>query len=386
MPKVKKADDPEIQTPVAEVAEPVAEQADAPESASGPIAISADQTSTDIPVNIDRSMPWGESNLTPPVAVNSADIAAAVDDGEQIVLESSDGVIGRLNDRGWTELGWLCTLPADFVRKLNPSVAASVINDRLHSVPPIDLNVFKSGESVSHFIRSTRQVCSYQEVAQMSYDTFARIEPNVAIKGFSINPDAMRLRMTGERQERITAEKGDVLTVGIDVTYTPGHTHEVALFVERLVCTNGMTASAQMFSWTQRTATSRNHQLLWVAVAVEEVHRQYQAIVEKSREMANTKYQGEARHALAERVSAMRLPQRMLPHIFEAYDQEPGDTEWHLLNAISRFATHSDAVTGQQRRAIQHGAGDWAINFDMVTARIPRPVANRVGATILDIS
>lgn len=80
----------------------------------------------------------------------------------------------------------------------------------------------------------------------------------------------------------------------------------------------------------------------------------------------------------------MGLPQRYWPALLAAFDEEPGDTEWDMLNAFTRLGTHNNL--GSTSRNVQRAAGDWVGNFEMVTARLPRPMAQAVGAEILAAS
>ncbi len=69
--------------------------------------------------------------------------------------------------------------------------------------------------------------------------------------------------------------------------------------------------------------------------------------------------------------------------IAAAYDEEPGNTEWHLVNALTRVATHSADVSPNRQRLLQNIAGEFTRDFSLVDARLPNSVALRVGARIL---
>ena len=126
------------------------------------------------------------------------------------------------------------------------------------------------------------------------------------------------------------------------------------------------------------------HQLSWLSTAVDGARAAYDQIVERARVMAETNFEGDAHEVLIERARAMGIPRRLHTSIVSAFDVEPGETEWHLLNAITRAATHSDNLTDRQRRTMMTLSGEFTREFDMVNATLPSFVAQRVGAKIFD--
>lgn len=79
----------------------------------------------------------------------------------------------------------------------------------------------------------------------------------------------------------------------------------------------------------------------------------------------------------------MRVPRRFDERLVTAFRQEPGRSEWHMLNAFTWLATHG-GLPEANSAAIQRAAGSWTEGFDVVTARLPRPMAMQVGAHILE--
>jgi len=341
--------------------------------------------SEDINVDIMPNMPWSDVTNHRVVHTSLLAIEAGVNQDNRLVLTTpEDGVVGGLTSRSAIEFGWLGVFPADFIMKLSPRLQAEVINERIQTARPIPLNLVIDDQNVQHFTHGSRDITSYADLAQTFYNVFATHD-TPTIKQFQINDDGLRIVLTGQRQQMITPVVGDILQMGTSLVFAPGRNIEIALYVERLVCTNGMVSNQNVFGWSQRTATGRNHQLLWTNVATEEVFNQFGAIVDKSRQMAAIAFDGDYHTVLRERTKAMRLSDRAFPRILEAFEQEPGNTEWHLLNAITRYAAHDDTVSDNHSREIQAAAGAWAAGFDMVNARMPRPIATRVGATILEV-
>ena len=78
----------------------------------------------------------------------------------------------------------------------------------------------------------------------------------------------------------------------------------------------------------------------------------------------------------------MRLPRRFHNALLEAFHEEPGDTYWSVLNAITRLGTHGDLPENLRHNTLQ-SAGEWTRRFEIVHARLPLPTAVSVGAQII---
>jgi hypothetical protein len=176
-----------------------------------------------------------------------------------------------------------------------------------------------------------------------------------------------------------------VLSLGMLVEHAYGVFLGASLYVERLSCLNGMTTTKQAFQWKMSAgAGAQRSQLDWVLVGVANALAAFDDVVEKARMMAAVSVGGDAERMLLERARAMRLPRGYDDALLAAWRVEPDQTEWGMLNAFTRFATHSDTLNDRQRASLQHTAGEWAERFDMVSARLPRPIAEAVGASIYE--
>ena len=193
------------------------------------------------------------------------------------------------------------------------------------------------------------------------------------------------LRMLTPVAYEVTPAVGDILRMGVEVRQQYGETISVSLFTKRLACLNGMLSNKTEFSWKQRLndAGAAEFQALWLQEGIVKVVCSYTHLIEKAKLMAETYFEGDPSSALKERATAMGLPKKYVPHIITAFEEEPGNSEWHLLNAFSRFATHS-GIEPETSRDIMLSSGDWAEHFEMCSARLPRPLAVSVGARILE--
>jgi hypothetical protein len=176
----------------------------------------------------------------------------------------------------------------------------------------------------------------------------------------------------------------DILAMGVQVRHEFRDGLSVELYVKRLLCFNRAFSSHRAYSWRRQDDRSEASQLHWLEDVLGELPERFEGFVEHAQMMAGEKFEGHARTALQATARAMNLPKNHLPGLFAAFDQEPGDTQWHLMNAITRYATHAQKLAPGIARDLCRAAGEWCEGFDVVTARLPRPIANRVGAQIIE--
>jgi hypothetical protein len=181
----------------------------------------------------------------------------------------------------------------------------------------------------------------------------------------------------------VTRRKGDILQMGVDVRQHYGETVAVALYCKRLVCLNGMMVNERAFEWTQRQTGTVDHQIAWLRTAIAGALEAYETLVARAKQMAETPIHGDPHNILREHARAMRLPERRLPALLEAFDAEPDPTSWGLLNAFTRLATHG-GLPQRLSRSLMQASGQWVHDFDLVTCRLPRPMAIAVGAEITE--
>lgn len=350
-------------------------------------------------IPIDESKPWAQFARPQGVLMNIQDAVVApnmttVGDGEEqkdimtgLRLTAKGEDLGVIDREAVRELGRMIGFKVDFIDKLaaNPSLACNVVNHMIGEYRPQLMMFAGDGERVRDVCPGWRETASHAEVAQKAYDVMVAQYPDVQIKTCTVGNDGhLELILTVDMGNgQITPEAGDYLKGGIRVTHRYGTEVKVGLFVERLVCTNGLTACSTSYGWTARGAGSVTAQLAYLEAQTLESMGRFQALVENAKKMAETKVSGDPEQAIKERMKQMGVPARHLDAILDAFRQEPGDTEWHMLNAITRFATHALGIGRNLREALMEGSGDWVRQFDVVKARIPRSIATRVGAEIL---
>lgn len=367
-----------------------------------PVRPAPSRVSVDLLTTPDPETPW--ALWTPPSVVqcNLHEVEARVR-GNEVVLSVGGEDIGVPSPGGLREMSTRVGFPPEFVVKLPPQLQADVLNDRIKNATDLRFSfthrireVAQNGlfvpdpegiQLISNVSPGWRGVVASADIAQTVWALVKDVYGDgVEIRHAYNSENEMRLRVMTPYDEEIRPggrALGDVLGLGIDVRYQAGMEIAISLFMERLVCDNGMTAAKSLFDWGSRAVGRAEDQLNWVTVGVANAVAQFDEVVARSQQMAGTPVDGDPEMALLERARAMRLPPRFDERLIEAYRQEPGADEWALLNAFTRLATHG-GVPVKNADAIMAAAGSWATDFDICTARLPRPIAMNVGAHIIN--
>lgn len=362
-------------------------------------------------VEIDPGAPW--AGWVRPVAVQSdvSKLSFAIDDvhmpagGERIVLGGDDFSVyptpGAMVDFS-TRVGF----PWDFVSKLSPRTQVAVLNERLRDAresrftlttqpymqqtPDGVLQPHELGfRIVTNISPGWRGVASHPEVCQTAFNLMEDVygHDGVTVKTARMTDHGLELRMQTDYSLEVSKggrSIGDVVSLGVLITHRYGMEICVSLYLERLVCLNGMTTTKREYEWRSRALGSAASQLEYIQVGIAGAVTAFEGIVDRARIMAETRVEGDLERLLLERSRAMRIPRNHEAALLEAWREEPVPTEWGFLNAFTRFATHSTTLNDRQRTQFQAGAGRWTEAFDLVSARMPRPLAIQVGATIYE--
>lgn len=303
-------------------------------------------------------------------------------DEEQLML-CADKPLGVVTPIALEELGRRVTFPCEFVQKLPADIAAQVINARIEAAGNVEMLALFEEERWTNILPAHRGVFTAREAAEVCHNTLAEFYPTITVSFANRINGAAHVRLLTPVAYPVTPAVGDVLQMGIDLRHQYGGLLSVTLYVERLACLNGMTANQQAFSWKKKEESDAVSQRYWLEQGVRLAIGRYTELVERAQRMAATFFEGSPEQALRERAAMLGFPARRLQALLDAFNNEAGNTEWHLLNAFTRLGTHG-GLDADLARQLQNAAGEWTLNFEEVTARLPRPVANRVGARIIE--
>jgi len=293
------------------------------------------------------------------------------------------------------QLGSFIDYPYDFVKKLPMKLQAQIINERMEKT--VNKRFSMAGVSKHGKIEDEQEpmihtvLPSWREFAQPDeYVSSLRNFHNKAgiFEGepeFKFDQSKLKLTVSGSSivREKISAVVGDELKFGYEFEYFPGFFQQGKLKIVRLICLNGMTSEETVFSWKAKNFNTKLDQLAWANMQMVSVIGKAPMIAQKARIMSETIIQ-DPEEALITRMKAMGISSKFQDAVFSAFSEEKGNTEWALLNALTRFSTHNPELTEKQRAEFSASAGDWVKNFDMVTMRLPRKVAVTIaGAEII---
>lgn len=327
----------------------------------------------------------------------------------RLAMVGPDGLLGFPTRAALQDLSRKVGFDTDFVldKISDPELRAAVINDRLGQLAAADTSIMLTKQpfmvatpggpqadsdgamTITNASPGSRQIVPHGWVAQTVLNIMRQVyQEDVSVVSARLTDHGMEVRIRTNLTMEVTPggrSVGDVLSMGILVSYRYGQELALGLYCERLVCTNGMTANREALQWKANGTTVRD-QLDWVTVNAAVAVQKFPDVIEHARLMAQTSLGDHPEVALIERARAMRVPRSHEALVLEAYRAEPSSTEWGALNAITRYATHSEDVADTNRRRLQQTAGNWVSTFDMVNARLPRPMAEAIGASIYEES
>ena len=279
--------------------------------------------------------------------------------------------------------------PLDFVNKLPNELKCQVINDRLANgrSSEREMNVITRGDTGAAigFASPWRELPDMRTLCNSFVDALGDRLGDITIDSSDFNGGIPKVRLMTPRVDPITPKVGDTLQYGMSLGYSTSYEFEVSVYARRLLCANGMAGNRQLYSWRRRESGSAESQMAWMIENVGRLVDTLDTTTAKARQMAETIIHGDIYEALESRVRSMGLG-RYLVGIRAAFDEEPGNTEWAIMNAVTRFSTHSRAVRDSERPLIDRAAGNWTDNYELVTTRVPRVIANRRHYEIVDTS
>jgi hypothetical protein len=345
-----------------------------------------ENTTVERSVDIQSDKPWSSWPQPKTVEVALRDLVVENKSGS-LVLKSSEieNEIKIADQQALQQLGWNVGFPADFVSKLDSDLAKEVINSRILSAASDaknrKLNFITEGDEEQELkaITSTRRsAISHRVAAQAFFDAFSEKFEEATVDYTYINGRST-VRLLAGVQSEITSGVGDIISHGAELNHVYGNELELSTYANRLVCLNGAYSPVGKASHRSASEVTIDAQIDWIFNTISEIDKIFEDNINRSREMAATTFTGSWREALRTRMKAMGVPSRFYNEVYEAFEQEPGQTEWHLYNAVTRAATHSEKIDRSNGRRIQSLAGSYVHGFELVTAKVPGIVAKAGG-------
>jgi hypothetical protein len=290
----------------------------------------------------------------------------------------------RFNINSLQPLAEHVSFPTSFVERLTPTTQALVMNDVLGGINR-EVRLLTDGNQLIDVVPAGRAIISRRAMAETAFAAARVVNQGVEVTEAITRFEMARVTfMTPEAEARpVTSRRGDVLRIGVRIELCRGGHLEVSQLLVRLICTNGMTALKRGFSFRRPAETSPEHQAAWLSDMVNQALSQADGVVERARRMAGVSVGSNINEILYARLRALGVPRRLWGRIAVAWLEEEDPTEWGLLNALTRFATHDADLSETIRQRFQELGGSWVAEFDLVTAELPTAVARRIGARVL---
>jgi hypothetical protein len=341
-------------------------------------------------IQIDANQPWANWPIPESVTADIRKVVADADGGVVTLYvpqeEGEDPItIGIPSSNAMKQLGLYAQFPVDFVSQLRAPLRAQILTERLASAEYHGFNFIRdsSNNTLTNLAPDWRQTLPYSVAAQFVYDQLCELNGNIEVDEANVSGGTMMARFFTPVEAPITRKLGDVLQYGLQLRHDYGTHIEIGVYAKRLVCLNGMTANSEKFKWSHRTMGTADNQLAFLANGVQSCKLAFDQMVNRSIQMSETTFEGDGHAVLEERARSLGISSRLNSKLFDAFDQEPGDTEWHLVNALTRVATHDADINAAQRDRIMELAGEYTRQFEMVDAHLPAAIARKVGASII---
>lgn len=316
---------------------------------------------------------------------------------ELVITGDNDGYMcienNRISPSCMMDISKMIGYPHTFVMSMPMNIRLQIIAEcieRFRNDRDRQVQFVARGKRIVSFCNGRRPILNDIDILaqcfEFLYDAFG---DRIKIDHIDIG-DELLVRFVTPFAGRVTPAEGDVLQAYVEVRYSFSGGLSVSLFVKRLICTNGMTANEKLFSWRSGDI-SQSEQLEWLAVTCGEVLGTFPDLIERAKIMSSTLVRQGAdvdvmRTALMARLTAMEIPRKYHETVYNNWLEEPGNTEWDMLNAVTRAGTHSPDIPDNVKSTLCRSGGQWVASFNFTNARLSLPLAKSIGAEILDES
>lgn len=361
-------------------------------------------------MDVDSAQPWNNLPEMHSTRLTTSDMQFDVlnNNGVQsLILKKKDDVLGHVSHPMLEELSKRVAFPSDFITQLPIGLQRDVLNDRIAKVREMPFTLISQGafvgghpddhnsssqgvpefETLTHASPGSRGILNPSYAAQTAWNIMESVYgQELEIKNYSFANGALDLRIKSGGVADVSRKPSlnDIVSFGIQLHYVPGIEVSIALYIERLLCLNGMTGSSQEFNWRQRTMAGERQQADFITIGVADAMDAFDLMVAHMGDMSEQIVPGDPRQALRQRARAMGISNSQMPNLLAAWEQEPDPSEFGMLNAVTRFATHDGELSPSVSRRLQATAGQWATEFSIVNCTMPRALAERAGARIIE--
>lgn len=157
-----------------------------------------------------------------------------------------------------------------------------------------------------------------------------------------------------EYEVQRTRQRGDIVRGGAMVRFSPvgASPVEVSSYIERLICTNGMTSTDQLDVWTHPGGEGSADPYEWIPTALRRVRDSYDAHFESIQRSADAGIdEAEVPTIIDDLFAHYRLPVALRSAVARRLAGVNIENMWDLTNAITWAATHDRQLRDPRARA-----------------------------------
>lgn len=157
-----------------------------------------------------------------------------------------------------------------------------------------------------------------------------------------------------EYEVQRTRQTGDIVRGGAMVRFSPigAHGVEVSSYIERLICTNGMTSTDQLDVWRHPGGEGSNDPYEWIPTALRRVRDSYDAHFESIQRSADAEIdEAEVPTIIEDLFAHYHLPVSLRAAVARRLAGVNVTNMWDLTNAITWAATHDRQLRDPRARA-----------------------------------
>lgn len=168
----------------------------------------------------------------------------------------------------------------------------------------------------------------------------------------------------------VTASRqvGDILRAGVMVNFSPIGLRPVMVrsYVDRLICTNGMSITDTLDAWSAPGGEGSNDPFEWIPGAIDAAWEGTAAMFQAADRMAATEVPEDAVETLVnDAFDYHRIPGGLRARVLARLANQNVTNGWDIQNAITYAATHDEAIKDdRQRIRLMSFGGDVSSHFD----------------------
>jgi len=251
------------------------------------------------------------------------------DDGERLVYGGTPVALGDAMDSAARIAG----LPSKVLGVFPPSIQVEMMNYLYSDLSSPPKAIVRSGE-ITYFTATKASLCNPSDVINILQKT---VGGTCDFERVYASGEVVDLYCIGQKQEAVA--RGDLVSHGVWVSFAPfgGLSPDVAGYVNRLVCTNGMIATENLFRY-RKPAGVEGNQYEWLSEYIPMAYTSCDREVERLRELIGIELNGNREAAIANVLAS--VPGGLHDYIRNRIIEVNPRTMYDLICVVTEIASH----------------------------------------------